>query len=134
MLSQLTDTANNLTNMLLPAIFGGFAALTASVSAQSNSSQILTIDQTSFNVLKPAPPPSQSNLTTVNQETVACSKTLANTLLKIFVPPGITLDEALAKPFHVYDPAFLDIIGDAPTLTVIASQGVNPLFHEAVVW
>jgi hypothetical protein len=50
------------------------------------------------------------------------------------VPPGITLEEALAKPFHVYDPDFYDIIGNDPTLTVLASQGTNPLYHEAVVW
>jgi gluconolactonase len=53
---------------------------------------------------------------------------------KIFVPPGLTLDEALSKPFHVYDDAFYDILGPNPTLTVIASTGGDPLFHEAVVW
>ncbi len=55
-------------------------------------------------------------------------------LLQVFLPPGVSKSEALAKPFHVYDDAFYDIIGANPTLTVIASQGVNPLFHEAVVW
>ena len=54
--------------------------------------------------------------------------------VQIFVPPGITLDEALAKPFHIYDDAFYDIIGSNPTLTVIASQGIDPLYHEAVTW
>ncbi|KIW89060.1 uncharacterized protein Z519_10545 [Cladophialophora bantiana CBS 173.52] len=102
--------------MLLQVLFGGLAALIASTSAQSNSSQILVVDQKSFNVLKPVPPPSQSNLTT------------------IFVPPGVTLQQALAKPFHVYDESFLDIIGPNPTLTLIASTSSNPLFHEAVVW
>ncbi|OQU95110.1 SMP-30/Gluconolaconase/LRE-like domain-containing protein [Cladophialophora immunda] len=91
-------------------------SLITSSSAQSNSSQILVVDQKSFNVLKPVPPPSESNLTTV------------------FVPPGVTLQQALAKPFHVYDDAFLDIIGTNPTLTLIASTNSNPLFHEAVVW
>ncbi|EXJ67013.1 gluconolactonase [Cladophialophora psammophila CBS 110553] len=102
--------------MLLQVLFGGFAALITSTSAQSNSSQILVVDQKSFNVLKPVPPPSQSNLTT------------------IFVPPGVTLQQALAKPFHVYDESFLEIIGPNPTLTLIASTSSNPLFHEAVVW
>lgn len=50
------------------------------------------------------------------------------------MPPGLSLDEALSKPFHVYDDEFYDIIGPNPTLTVIASTGVDPLFHEAVVW
>ncbi|KIY02630.1 uncharacterized protein Z520_01095 [Fonsecaea multimorphosa CBS 102226] len=102
--------------MLPQVLFAGVAALVASTSAQSNSSQILVVDQKSFNVLTPVPPTSQSNLTT------------------IFVPPGVTLQEALAKPFHVYDEAFLDIIGTNPTLTLIASTNSNPLFHEAVVW
>ena len=53
---------------------------------------------------------------------------------QIFVPPGVTVEQALDKPFHVYDPAFYDIIGSNPTLTVLASQGTDPLFHEAVVW
>ncbi|KIW69747.1 hypothetical protein PV04_05605 [Phialophora macrospora] len=102
--------------MQLPVLFSGFASVMTLASAQSNSSQVLVVDQKSFNVLRPVPPPSQANLTT------------------IFVPPGITLEEALDKPFHVYDDAFYDIIGPNPTLTVIASQGTNPLFHEAVVW
>lgn len=50
------------------------------------------------------------------------------------MPPGITEEEALSKPFHVYDDEFYDIIGDDPTLTLIASEESNPLFHEAVVW
>ena len=48
--------------------------------------------------------------------------------------PGLNKSEALAKPFHVYDDAFFDIIGPNPTLTVIASTGIDPLFHDAVVW
>ncbi|ETI29571.1 hypothetical protein G647_02024 [Cladophialophora carrionii CBS 160.54] len=102
--------------MQLPPLFSGLASLITLATAQSDSSQVLVVDQRSFNVLRPVPPPSQSNLTT------------------IFVPPGITLEEALDKPFHVYDDAFYDIIGPNPTLTVLASQGTNPLFHEAVVW
>jgi gluconolactonase len=39
-----------------------------------------------------------------------------------------------AKPFHIYDPDFLSVIGSDPTLTLLADSGTNPLFHEAVVW
>lgn len=34
----------------------------------------------------------------------------------------------------MYDDAFYDIIGDDPTLTLIAQEATDPLFHEAVVW
>lgn len=40
----------------------------------------------------------------------------------------------MSKPFHVYDDEFYKIIGDDPTLTLIAREESNPLFHEAVVW
>lgn len=52
----------------------------------------------------------------------------------LFVPPGTTKESLKAKPFHIYDDSFLDIIGTNPTLTLIADSGSNPLFHEAVVW
>ncbi|KAK7753761.1 hypothetical protein SLS62_004386 [Diatrype stigma] len=39
-----------------------------------------------------------------------------------------------AKPFHVYDEEFYNVIGPNPTLTLIASTDSDPLFHEAVVW
>ncbi|KAJ9611107.1 hypothetical protein H2200_004290 [Cladophialophora chaetospira] len=114
--TSYTHFAQNLATMIVPTLFGSLAALASCVAAQSNSSQVLVVDQKSFNVLTPVPPPSQANLTT------------------IFVPPGITLNDATAKPFHVYDNAFHDIIGPNPTLTLIARQDVNPLFHEAVVY
>lgn len=38
------------------------------------------------------------------------------------------------KPFHVYHPDFIHILGANPTLTLIADSGTDPLFHEAVVW
>ncbi|KAJ9499454.1 hypothetical protein LTR99_009622 [Exophiala xenobiotica] len=102
--------------MILPLLL--LARLTSVAVGQSSSTpnQALVIDQKSFNALQSVPPPSESNLTT------------------IFLPPGITQEQALAKPFHIYDDAFYDIIGSNPTLTVIASQGTNPLYHEAVVW
>ncbi|WVQ75913.1 hypothetical protein IAR50_005548 [Cryptococcus sp. DSM 104548] len=52
----------------------------------------------------------------------------------IFVPPGYTTDSLKAKPFHIYDDAFYNIIGNNPTLTLLADSGTDPLFHEAVVW
>lgn len=50
------------------------------------------------------------------------------------MPPGLSPEELLAKPFHVYDDEFLSIIGQNPTLTLIAETASDPLFHEAVVW
>jgi hypothetical protein len=40
----------------------------------------------------------------------------------------------VAKPFHIYDDEFYSILGNNPTLTLIAEEASNPLFHEAVVW
>jgi len=53
---------------------------------------------------------------------------------QLFIPPGITEEEAIAKPFHIFDDAFYKIIGSNPTLTIIATSEVDPIFHEAVVW
>jgi len=68
----------------------------------------------------------------------ACpSKNNKTTLLKyrqLFIPPGLTLEEALAKPFHIYNKEFYDVIGDNPTLTLLAESASDPLYHEAVVW
>jgi gluconolactonase len=86
------------------------------VYAQDVPEQAQVVDQISFNVLRTVLPPSASNLTSV------------------FLPPSLSLEDALAKPFHIYDDAFYDIIGPDPSLTIIATSGVDPLFHEAVVW
>lgn len=51
-----------------------------------------------------------------------------------FIPPGSTLESLHAKPFHIYDMDFLAVIGDSPTLTMIAKTTVDPLFHEAATW
>lgn len=51
-----------------------------------------------------------------------------------FAPPGVALEDLLAKPFHIYDDAFYAVIGQDPTLTLIAEQASDPLYHEAVVW
>ena len=55
---------HNLTTMYLPTLLGGLAGIISGVYAQSNASQILVVDQKSFNVLNPVLPPSQENLTT----------------------------------------------------------------------
>lgn len=53
---------------------------------------------------------------------------------QVFMPPGVAADELLARPFHIYDDAFHPVIGQSPTLTLIAQQATDPLYHEAVVW
>ncbi|WVO16657.1 hypothetical protein L204_104337 [Cryptococcus depauperatus] len=52
----------------------------------------------------------------------------------LFIPPGTNQESLRAKPFHIYDDSFHDIIGPDPTLTLIADSGRDPLFHEATVW
>jgi gluconolactonase len=39
----------------------------------------------------------------------------------------------LAKPFHIYDKRFLDILGSDPTFQLISENTVS-LAHEAAVW
>lgn len=53
---------------------------------------------------------------------------------QVFIPPGISEQEATDRPFHIYDEAFVDIIGSNASLTLIATSEVDPIFHEAVVW
>lgn len=53
---------------------------------------------------------------------------------QIFMPPGISAADLVARPFHIYDDAFYSVIGENPTLTLIAETATDPLFHEAVVW
>lgn len=53
---------------------------------------------------------------------------------QLFIPNGLDLQTMRDKPFHVYHEDFLEIIGDSPTLTLIADSGTDPLFHEAPVW
>ncbi|KAH7303910.1 hypothetical protein B0I35DRAFT_364025 [Stachybotrys elegans] len=54
--------------------------------------------------------------------------------IPVFVPPGTSLQSLTDKPFHVFHEEFIAIIGESPTLTLIADSGTNPMFHEAVVW
>ncbi|XP_014557813.1 hypothetical protein COCVIDRAFT_25602 [Bipolaris victoriae FI3] len=74
------------------------------------------VDQKSFNVLPVVPPAVEYNGTTP------------------FIWPGTTAESLLAKPFHIYDPEFYDVIGTDPSLTTIATSPSDPLFHEAVTW
>ncbi|KAK5993096.1 Lactonohydrolase oryL-like protein [Cladobotryum mycophilum] len=78
--------------------------------------QAQIIDPSIFAVLPEVPPPDVANGTT------------------IFIPPGSSIESLFERPFHIYHPDFLDIIGSNPTLTLIAQDDTNPLFHEAVVW
>ncbi|KAK5945167.1 hypothetical protein PMZ80_002371 [Knufia obscura] len=99
--------------MMLPLLL---AAFLGTAYGQSVPDTALLIDPRSLLNLEVVPPPSQFNLT------------------NIFLPPGVSEQDASAKPFHVYDDAFLKIIGDNPTLHTIARSEVDPIFHEAVTW
>ncbi|KAF7543401.1 hypothetical protein G7Z17_g10768 [Cylindrodendrum hubeiense] len=74
------------------------------------------IDQKAFNALSIVPPPLHANALTV------------------FLWPGVTQESLTARPFHIYDKEFYDIIGPNPSLTLIATSETDPIFHEAVVW
>lgn len=54
--------------------------------------------------------------------------------MQLFVWPGVTAESLFAKPFHIYDDEFYDVIGSNPSLTTIASSESDPIFHEAVTW
>ncbi|KAI8223533.1 Gluconolactonase [Colletotrichum sp. SAR 10_86] len=74
------------------------------------------VDWKSFNVLQNVPPPAEANDST------------------LFLWPGVTKESLEAKPFHIYDAEFYDVIGPNPSLTLIATSDTDPIFHEAVVW
>ncbi|KAF5484360.1 Gluconolactonase [Colletotrichum siamense] len=74
------------------------------------------IDWKSFNVLQNVPPPAEANDST------------------LFLWPGVTKESLEARPFHIYDAEFYDVIGPNPSLTLIATSDTDPIFHEAVVW
>ncbi|KAK1856626.1 evolved d-pantonohydrolase [Colletotrichum chrysophilum] len=54
--------------------------------------------------------------------------------MQLFLWSGVTKESLEAKPFHVYDAEFYDVIGPNPSLTLIATSDTDPIFHEAVVW
>ncbi|KAK4686857.1 gluconolactonase, partial [Tremellales sp. Uapishka_1] len=78
--------------------------------------QAQEIFPSTFAVLDTVPPPSEFNGTSV------------------FYPPGTNQTSLKARPFLILDNEFYAIIGDNPTLTLIADTSPDPLFHEAVVW
>ncbi|KAL4890526.1 hypothetical protein BDV59DRAFT_209668 [Aspergillus ambiguus] len=94
----------------------GNAVLFDPVASTELPAQAQIIDQRDFNVLASPPPPSEFNATNV------------------FIPPDMTDATLRKRPFHVYSEEFLEILGQNPTLTLIAESPKNPLFHEAVVW
>ncbi|KOS23358.1 Gluconolactonase [Escovopsis weberi] len=86
------------------------------MAASSVPAQAQFLDPASFAVMPDVPPPEKAN-----------GKT-------IFVPPGSTLESLKDRPFHVYHEDFLGIIGADPSLSLIAEEETDPLFHEAAVW
>lgn len=78
--ANCTHFAQNSSTMLVPILFGSLAALATCVVAQSNASQVLVVDQKSFNVLTPVPPPSQANLTTVSRRSESLDEHFPDTL------------------------------------------------------
>ncbi|KPI42061.1 uncharacterized protein AB675_5386 [Cyphellophora attinorum] len=109
-------TQNHTAAMLLPLLFGSLLGEVAFAQNASLPDSAQVIDQKSLAVLETVDPPSVQNLSSV------------------FLPPGITSQDASSKPFHVYDEAFLELLGSNVSLTLIASSAKDPLFHEAVVW
>lgn len=108
--------------------------------AQTIPAQAQVVDQRSFNGAYPCKSPlgerlasSVTDLGRAVWPTSVPPPTVVNGT-QVFMPPGITPAELLAKPFHVYDDEFYSIIGENPTLTLIAEQATDPLYHEAVVW
>ncbi|KAI1848955.1 hypothetical protein JX266_005383 [Neoarthrinium moseri] len=102
-----------LVGLLVPL---GFSPFSRTASARELPALAQVIDQKSFNVLETVPPPSVANAST------------------LFIWPGVTEESLTAKPFHIYDDDFYEVIGDNPTLTLLARTESDPLFHEAVVW
>lgn len=93
-----------------------------------------------LNTFKRRSPPSEppKNAQVINPKDFAVLTTVLPSYefngSSLFVPPGTTEESLKAKPFHIYDYSFYDVIGPDPTLTLIADSGSDPLFHEAVVW
>lgn len=105
------------------------------------------INQKTFNVLDDVPPPLQANDSTVCCPSPSLSPSPHSppsyihyciwallTRDQVFLWPGVTQKSLTAKPFHVYDEEFYDVIGKDPSLTLIATSDTDPIFHEAVVW
>ncbi|XEV03252.1 hypothetical protein FSHL1_008539 [Fusarium sambucinum] len=97
-------------------LFGETKPKTVVIDLERLPETAQVIDQRSFNVLERVPPSSEANATTR------------------FLWPGVTHESLLERPFHVYDAEFVDVIGNNPTLTLLATSDKDPIFHEAVVW
>ncbi|KAI6368384.1 hypothetical protein MCOR25_004680 [Pyricularia grisea] len=119
------DPTNGLLAKLImysaPVIVAAAAAVLLGQSGSSVHAQNLPpnsqfINQKEFNTLPSVPPVTVFNAT------------------GIFIPPGQTSESMLAKPFHVYDKEFINILGTNPTLTLLGETQSDPVFHEAVVW
>ncbi|TPX09098.1 uncharacterized protein E0L32_001639 [Thyridium curvatum] len=101
-------------SVIFLAIFWAFGLGESKAIATPSQAQV--INQTSFNVLSSVPPPTVANGTTP------------------FIPPGTSKQSLMEKPFHIYDDEFRAVLGDNPTLSLIARTDKDPIFHEAVVW
>ncbi|KAK3311566.1 uncharacterized protein B0T15DRAFT_521869 [Chaetomium strumarium] len=108
-LVQLLSTSN-------PGWPASGLGVTALPKEDTIPSQAQIIDQRSFNVFYTVAPPHHHDGFTQ------------------FVPPETTEASLVARPFHIYDEGFLDIIGDNPTLTLLNHTTEDPIFHEAPVW
>ncbi|KAK3377272.1 gluconolactonase [Lasiosphaeria ovina] len=100
-------------------LFAASALLVNSVYASKRTLPALAqvINQKSFNVLATVPTAEEYNASSAP-----------------WIPQNFTSQGLLEKPFHVYDDAFLDILGPNPTFTILAQTPKDPIFHEAVVW
>ncbi|KAK4159308.1 Gluconolactonase [Cladorrhinum sp. PSN259] len=99
-----------------------FAVLDGVSASSGNTKRAIpalaqVIDQKSFNVLPSVPTAEEYNASS-----------------SPWTPLNLTTAELSDKPFHIYDPEFLDIIGPNPTFTIVAETPKDPIFHEAVVW
>lgn len=94
----------------------GLVAASTGALAQQVPETAQIINQKVFNALEFVPPPSEANGSTP------------------FLWPGVTQESLTAKPFHIYDDEFYDVIGSHPSLSLIASSESDPIFHEAVTW
>lgn len=118
--------------MLSLLLLGAFIGSAASQAPCQVPAQAQVINPRNSLVLNNVPPPSEFNASNVSR-----SKTSAGCEAdhpEIFLPPGLSLAQATAKPFHIYDDAFYKVIGSTPTLTLLAESASDPLFHEAVIW
>ncbi|KAH7161828.1 lactonohydrolase [Dactylonectria macrodidyma] len=97
-------------------VHSGLGLSASGVLAAKVPSTAQIIDQKTFNVLEYVPPPKEANDSTV------------------FLWDGVTQESLEAKPFHIYDDEFYDVIGKNPSLTLIATSESDPIFHEAVTW